>query len=236
MTSTRGTVTSVVTRPTGGIVLTNDINLTSSVAVEREVTIDGAGFSLISDGSDRVLDVSDGDDVADSITVNLDNITITGGGGVGSGAGIRSEEMLNLTGVTVTGNEIDELDERGVEVMSAGIAAMPGGRPSVEAVNVMHERHLDLSSHLSQPLSPHLTRHADLILTMTRSHRDAVVAQSPDAESRVRLLRIDQQDVSDPFGGGTEVYRQCADQIDEQLEFQLQQLDLDTLIGEVSSG
>jgi len=132
------------------------------------------------------------------------------------------------------GCKIEELDERGVQVMSAGIAAIPGGRPSHEAVNIMKERQLDLSAHLSQPLSPHLARHADLILTMTRSHRDAVVRQLPEARSRVRLLRVDEQDVSDPIGGSIDVYRNCANQIDEQLEIQLRRLNLDTLVGEVT--
>ena len=133
------------------------------------------------------------------------------------------------------GCQIDQLDEQGVQVMSAGIAAMPGGRPSIEAVNVMLERELDLSPHLSQPLSAHLARHADLILTMTQSHRDLVVNQLPEAENRVRLLRADQGDISDPIGGSIDVYRQCADQIDAQIEIQIRQMNLESLIGEFRS-
>ena len=133
------------------------------------------------------------------------------------------------------GCQIDQLDEQGVQVMSAGIAAMPGGRPSIEAVNVMLERELDLSPHLSQPLSAHLVGHADLILTMTQSHRDLVVNQLPEAENRVRLLRADQGDISDPIGGSIDVYRQCADQIDAQIEIQIQQMNLESLIGEFRS-
>jgi len=147
-----------------------------------------------------------------------------------------AELLMRRRLATHLGCEMDQLDERGAQVLSAGIAAMPGGRPSPEAVNVMQERQLDLSPHLSQPLSPHLARHADLILTMTQSHRDAVVRQLPEAETRVRLLRIDQGDISDPIGGSIDVYRRCADQINEQIEYQIQQLDLKGLIGDVSGG
>ena len=103
------------------IVLTSDINLTAPVVVARNVTIDGDGFSLISGGLHRVLDVSDGDGIADSITVDLANITITGGGGVGAGAGINSAEILNLTNVNVTGNVAEQVDVNFVAV-GGGIA------------------------------------------------------------------------------------------------------------------
>ena len=46
-----------------------------------------------------------------------------------------------------------ELEDRGIMVMSAGIAAMPGGRPSPEAVEIMSHNGLDLKGHVAQPLS-----------------------------------------------------------------------------------
>ena len=57
----------------------------------------------------------------------------------------------------------EEVDDRGVMVMSAGISAMMGGRPSPEAVTVMADLGIDLSAHESQPLTEQLVRHADLI-------------------------------------------------------------------------
>ncbi len=73
--------------------------------------------------------------------------------------------------------EPDHLEDLGLLVMSAGIAAMAGGRASVEAAHIMSERALDLQQHESQPLSDRLVRFADLILAMTRSHREAIMAQ-----------------------------------------------------------
>ncbi|MEX1224398.1 MAG: L-threonylcarbamoyladenylate synthase [Pirellulales bacterium] len=119
-----------------------------------------------------------------------------------------------------------EIDQHGVMVASAGIAAMVGGRASAESVQVMTQLGIDVSGHESQPLTEQLVRHADLILTMTRSHRQAIVTQWPDAAERVDILCLDGQDVSDPIGGPLELYEQAARQIQQQLEKRIEQLEL----------
>ena len=124
------------------------------------------------------------------------------------------------------GCQLDELEDRGVMVLSAGIAAMAGGRASGEALETMTERGLSLAQHESQPLSERLVRFADLILTMTSGHRAAVMAQWPSAEARTRLLCHDGGDVADPIGGPLEAYRSCADQIDAQLNAWAAEVDL----------
>ena len=86
------------------------------------------------------------------------------------------------------GCEIGQLEDRGVLVMSAGVAAMLGGRAAAEAVEVLAKMNLDLSDHETQPLTEPLVRHADLIYTMTRTHREAIVAQWPAAAERTFLL------------------------------------------------
>ena len=95
----------------------------------------------------------------------------------------------------------DELEDHGVLVMSAGVAAALGGRASPEAVQVMSTMGLDLADHETQPLTEPLVRHADVIYTMTRSHRDAIVAQWPGAAERTRLLAADEVGLCDPIGG-----------------------------------
>jgi len=119
----------------------------------------------------------------------------------------------------------DELDERGVIVISAGIAAMAGGRASAEAVEVAAEMGLDLSGHQSQPLTEPLVRHADMIYTMTRAHREAIVAQWPGAAERTWLLGTDGTDISDPIGGLVGQYRRCAAQIQQELSSRLDGLE-----------
>jgi len=120
----------------------------------------------------------------------------------------------------------DELEDRGVIVASAGIAAVTGGRASPSAIEVMFQAGSDLRDHQTQPLTEPLVRHADVIYTMTRSHREAIVAQWPDAAERTWLLCADGSNVSDPVAGPIERYRHCAEQIQSQLETRLSELDL----------
>jgi protein-tyrosine phosphatase len=124
------------------------------------------------------------------------------------------------------GCRADELEERGVLVMSAGLSAYLGGRPAAEAVEVMQSIGADLTQHESQPLTAQLVRHADIIWTMTRSHRQAILAQWPGAASRCELLCLDMRDVPDPIGGPIELYQRCAEQIKAELEGRLKQLEL----------
>ena len=122
------------------------------------------------------------------------------------------------------GCEIGQLEDHGVMVMSAGVAAMLGGRAAHEAVEVLKTMNLDLSDHETQPLTEPLVRHADLIYTMTRTHREAIVAQWPAAAERTFLLAVDESDICDPIGGPAERYQRCAAQIRAELEQRLEQM------------
>lgn len=119
---------------------------------------------------------------------------------------------------------VGEVQDRGVLIMSAGIAATMGGRPSPEAVEVARQMGLELADHTSQPLSERLVQQADLIFTMTRSHRHAILTEWPDAAERVRLVCNDRSDVSDPIGGPPEQYARCAEQIKNELETWMREL------------
>ena len=124
------------------------------------------------------------------------------------------------------GCKVEQLEERGVLVISAGIAAMAGAGASPEAVVVMAERGLDLSHHIAQPVGDRLIRHADVILTMTNGHRGALLSQWPEATARTFVLSPDGMDISDPIGGPTELYQQCADQILAALEQRISEMEL----------
>jgi tRNA threonylcarbamoyl adenosine modification protein (Sua5/YciO/YrdC/YwlC family) len=120
----------------------------------------------------------------------------------------------------------DELEDRGAIVMSAGIAAMMGGRATPEAVEVMRTRGIDLRYHETQPLSEPLVRHADVIYTMTQSHRQAILAEWPGAAERTQALCADGSDISDPIGGPLERYSRCAVQIEAELRSRLDSMEL----------
>ena len=118
----------------------------------------------------------------------------------------------------------DEIERHGVVVASAGIAAWGGGKASTGALEAMRERGADLSGHESQPLTENLARQADVIWTMTASHRANILAQFPEAGGRVTMLSPDRHDVIDPIGGTLATYRKCAEQIREHLDRRLDTL------------
>ena len=101
---------------------------------------------------------------------------------------------------------------------------MLGGRAANEAVEVLSKLGLCLSEHETQPLTEPLVRHADLIFTMTRSHREAILAQWPSAAERTLPLAADESDICDPIGGPTERYQRCAAQLRAELEARLEQI------------
>jgi protein-tyrosine phosphatase len=138
-----------------------------------------------------------------------------------------AEALLRAHAAEKLGCLPDDVERRGVIIASAGIAAMTGGRPTPEAIAVMADRGLDLSGHESQPVTERLVRQADYILAMTRSHREAIAVQWPNAAERTRVLCRNGSDISDPIGGSKELYAQCADQIDEQLRQYVAEWDLE---------
>lgn len=123
----------------------------------------------------------------------------------------------------------DELIAKGVTIASAGIAAMEGSPVSFESVEAMGSRQIDISAHLSQPLTERLVRFADLILTMTRGHREAIVGQWPDAATRTQLISRSNRDIADPIGGTADIYERCAQQIEDELKGWVDDIDLDDL-------
>ena len=111
----------------------------------------------------------------------------------------------------------DELEQHGVVVASAGIAAWGGGAASAGAIEAMRECGADLTGHESQPVTETLIRQADVIWTMTAAHRAAIIAQFPEAGGRTSVLSPDRIDVIDPIGGPIATYRKCAEQIRHHL-------------------
>jgi len=115
------------------------------------------------------------------------------------------------------GCEIDELAQRGFRILSMGLSALPGNTATSEALIVAREFKADLSGHRSRGLMPDLVDLADYVITMTKIHRDSLIALHPATESTTRLLCAG-GDLSDPIGGDLDVYRTCAKTIQKNLE------------------
>ncbi|HHW03913.1 MAG TPA: low molecular weight protein arginine phosphatase [Thermoanaerobacterales bacterium] len=122
--------------------------------------------------------------------------------------------------------------ERDIMVESCGIAAVEGMPASSNAVKVMKEEGIDISSHRARQLSEEILK-ADLILTMTKNHKDYILNRFPNTKGRVFVLeefasdRMGDEDVdiSDPYGGDEETYRRVAMEIKEKLKNVLARLE-----------
>lgn len=123
--------------------------------------------------------------------------------------GIMKQHLAKAIGI-----EIDALEEHGVMVASAGLAAPQGHPASESTAALLQERGIDLTQHSAQQLSDHLVRQADWIIPMTRQHLKTIIDFWPEVGPRTRLLSPNGRDLSDPIGGPIDVYRDCAEQID----------------------
>lgn len=106
-------------------------------------------------------------------------------------------------------------------VLSAGLAVMKEGPASREAEDTMCFYGISLKKHRSHQLSLMQIEAADLVLTMTRGHKDSIVRAVPGAKPKVFSLGEyagEAKDVVDPFGGTLEIYRACAAEIDRLLK------------------
>ena len=114
-------------------------------------------------------------------------------------------------------------DVSDVIVESAGLDALDGAPPTEETIEVMKDRGIDITSHRSKPFDPNLAKN-DLVLTMTRSQKDRILAEYPALVGRVFMLdeyaKNRSEDIPDPFKGQTS-YEETADRIESSVKLVL---------------
>jgi protein-tyrosine phosphatase len=120
------------------------------------------------------------------------------------------------------GMTMDQLEDAGIRVLSAGTSAMSGMPATEQAVQVMHQMGLDLSGHRSRSLSAEMIRDADVVYCMTESHRQGVLSLVPGAKHKVELLD-GASDIADPFGSDVTTYARCAEVIRRRLAQRLKE-------------
>lgn len=101
-------------------------------------------------------------------------------------------------------------------VDSAGLAAWAGQPASPEAILTMTEQRLSLSDHRAKQIDAGQIATSNLVLTMTRSHKESLLRLFPAARDKIYTLAEyagPALDVTDPIGGTLQAYRICADQL-----------------------
>lgn len=115
------------------------------------------------------------------------------------------------------GCDVDQLEESGYKVVSAGTMGIVGFPASPEAVEACAVRGIDITGHRSRALHEGLIRDSEVIFAMSRSHREQVMALDSSAVQKCMLL-VEGEDVADPIGQRQEVYDECADLIEEAVK------------------
>ena len=121
---------------------------------------------------------------------------------------------------------LSERPEDGITtvVRSAGVAAADGLPAADDAVEAMAEMGLDLSAHRSAGVSPKMLAEAELVLTMTPSHAEALMHMAPEAVQKIEP--IDPAGlVEDPIGQGPEVYRRTAARLEKLIRARLEEIE-----------
>ena len=113
-----------------------------------------------------------------------------------------------------------QMDE--IEVRSAGIYAANGSEASTHAKKVLEDNGI-AHNHRSSLLTRDEVDWADLILTMTSSHKMAILQQYPEVGTKVFTLKeysgeSFNPDVVDPYGGSLAMYEQTFRELDELID------------------
>jgi protein arginine phosphatase len=116
----------------------------------------------------------------------------------------------------------------GLEVKSAGIYAATGSEASVHAKQVLRSHHIE-HNHSSAMLNLESVKWADLILTMTGSHKNAILQQYSGAMGKVFTLKEFtgedyDVDVVDPFGGNLAIYQETYQELEKLITKALEKL------------
>ncbi len=109
---------------------------------------------------------------------------------------------------------VDQLNEMGYKVTSAGTINTVDSPASIEAIAACATRGIDITTHKSRQLSRQLVEENDYIYGMTRSHCEQALALSRSAVDKCKLLAKDEE-IHDPIGQTQKVFDGCAKRIEK---------------------
>ena len=108
-----------------------------------------------------------------------------------------------------------------IEVRSAGIFAMEGGQSSHHTKDVLDENGIN-HDHQSHSVTQADVYWANYVFSMTSAHKAMLVEKFPFAKDRIFTLKEFTTgmglDVSDPFGGSIEMYRQTYQELSRLMD------------------
>lgn len=102
------------------------------------------------------------------------------------------------------------------EASSAGIFAVEGGI-SENSIRALDELGIDISNYKSKPITDNMIESADIVLTMSLSHKEYLDNFHPQHSGKIKLLNDYaygiKEDIKDPYGGDLQAYKAARDEI-----------------------
>lgn len=119
-------------------------------------------------------------------------------------------------------NQLAKEKDLDIRAGSAGIFAMSGEGAAANAIEAMKKIDIDISNHQSSLVRESLVEEVDLVLTMSKGHKENLIAYLPHLKDKVYLLNqyafdID-KDLEDPYGQSIEYYEKARDEIYRAIE------------------
>lgn len=115
-----------------------------------------------------------------------------------------------------------------LELESCGISTLVGMSASKEAIDILRNQGIDISSHKAKPITRELIDWADFILVMEERHKERIIEEYEFAKGKVYLLteyaNNENKDIIDPIGKPAEVYEGLIIDLQFYLEKVIQRL------------
>jgi len=112
---------------------------------------------------------------------------------------------------------------KSLEVISAGVSARPGERVTEHSAAILKKVGIDISRHVSQPVTQQLLDGALAVFTMTESHGLMIQATANPVPKELHLFREfikvrgRDPEIPDPYGGPLSAYETARDEMVEAL-------------------
>jgi protein-tyrosine phosphatase len=110
---------------------------------------------------------------------------------------------------------------KSLKVISAGVSARGGEKPTPHSVTALKKVSLDISGHVSQPLTDKLIKDALAIICMTESHIAMVnLMADPEPKNLVLFRQFvgeGNPEIPDPYGCPLPLYEECRDEMVQAL-------------------
>ena len=108
---------------------------------------------------------------------------------------------------------ISMAENAGISFSSAGMSAWDGSPASPYSVECVKSLGLSLEGHRSRSITHEILNEADLVLTMTKAHKDYISHRFPEVTGKTYTIHEyagEEGEISDPYSLGYKEYVNCA--------------------------